>query len=151
MKDYIGSIFWIMVGIYVAVHSYILGLDSLRHPGPGFIFFLSALLLIILGSLDLAVTFIANLKTVKKEGPVWSGIRWQKILLVLVGLSAYVFFLNFGGFLPSTFLLMLFLFRGVEPTKWWIAIMNSLITTSASYLIFRIWLKVPLPLGVLGF
>lgn len=148
----VGCISWAMVGVYVAIHSYQLGLGHLNHPGPGFIFFLAALLLTILAAVDLAGTFIGKTKTEKDKmcTPIWSGFRWQKVLLVLGGLSAYVYFFNFVGFFLSTFLLMVFLYKGIEPTKWWIAIGSSLITILLAYAIFN-WLEVPFPKGFLGF
>lgn len=149
--QWVGSIFWIMVGIFFAIKAYRLGPGSLDSPGPGFIFFLAALLLIIFGAIDLAVTFKGRSKNDKDEESVWLGVRWQKVLLILVVLSAYVFFLNILGFFISTFLLMIFLFKAVEPNKWWIAIVASIITILASYGIFKIWLGVPFPSGFLGF
>ena len=147
----IGSIFWIIIGVYVAIHAYSIGLGSLQHPGPGFIFFLAALPLIFLGVIDLSGTFIGRSKRDKEEEPIWLGVRWQKVLLVLVVLSAYVYLLSVLGFILSTFLLMVFLFKAVEPTRWWIAIVSSLITVLFSYGIFGIWLKVPFPHGFFGF
>lgn len=151
MHYWMGTLFWIMIGMYVAIHAYQLGLGRLRQPGPGLIFFLAALLLIFLGILDLVGTFIGRSKTEKEEGSIWLGLRWQKVLLVFVVLLAYVYFLNVLGFVLSAFLLMVFLFKAIEPTKWRIAIVGSIITISISYSIFEIWLKVPFPRGFLGF
>jgi putative tricarboxylic transport membrane protein len=149
------SIFWTLIGIYVAIHAYWLGLGHLHSPGPGFIFFLAAVLLIVLSVADLLITFTgtgnAAIGGEKRETPVWSGVHWQKILLVLIAVSAYVYLLNRAGFLLSTFLLMLFLFKAVEPTRWWIAILSSIVTTTLSYAIFNRWLGVPFPGGILGF
>lgn len=149
----VASIFWIIIGVYTLIGAYRLGLGSLRQPGPGFIFFLAALFLTILGAIDLGSSLIGKSKADedKKEKPIWVGARWQKVLLVLVGLSAYTYLFNFLGFLTSTFLLMIFLFKGVERTKWWISILGSLITILISYGIFQLWLKVPFPQGFLGF
>jgi putative tricarboxylic transport membrane protein len=155
MKAHYGieSVFWLIIGVYTAVRAYRLGLGKLRDPGPGFIFFLAALLLVILSTIDLGMTFIRKLKIDKdkRDEPIWSGVRWQKVLLVLGGLSIYIYVLNFLGFLLSAFILMVFLFKSVEPTKWWIAIVCSLGTILFSYGIFQLWLKVPFPTGVLGF
>ena len=149
----IGNVFWLMIGMYIAIKSYLLGLGNLRHPGSGFIFFVAALLLIILSAIDLAGTFIKKPKKDQgiEEHPLWAGFRWGKVLLVIGGLSAYIYSFNFLGFSLSTFLLMVFLFKGVEFTKWWIAIMSSLITILISYGLFKVWLKVPFPNGLLGF
>jgi putative tricarboxylic transport membrane protein len=155
MKRYYGieSILWLVIGVYTAISAYRLGLGKLRQPGPGFIFFLAASLLIILSIIDLGMALIGKSKTDKdeKNEPIWLGVRWQKVLLVLTGLSIYAYVFNFLGFLLSTFLLMIFLFKAVEPTKWWKSILGTLITILISYGVFRIWLKVPFPTGVLGF
>ena len=150
--DRVAGIFWLMVGVYTAVDGYRLGLGSLRHPGPGFIFFVSALALSILSLVNLAVTFVAKPKEDgdKESDSIWRGLRWQKILFVLLGAAAYAYFLNILGFLVSTFLLMVLLYKGVEPTRWWIAIVSSLITVLLSYTLFVMWLDVPFPPGFLG-
>jgi hypothetical protein len=149
----VGSFFWLAIGIYAAISAYRLGLGNFRQPGPGFIFFLMALLLIILSAIDLGTTFIGKSKGEKEksDGPLWMGVRWQKVLLVLIGISIYIYIFNFLGFLLSTFLLMIFLFKAVEPTRWWVSILASTITILLSYGIFNLWLKVPFPTGVLGF
>ncbi len=142
-----------MIGVYVGIKAYLLGLGNLRHPGAGFIFFLAALLLVILSVIDLAGILISMSKKDqhREEQPLWAGLQWGKVLLVVGILSAYIYSFNFLGFFLSTFLLMVLLFKGVELTKWWIAIMNSLITILISYGIFKVWLKVPFPIGILGF
>lgn len=149
----VSSIFWVMIGIYVAIHAYKLGLGSFRRPGSGFIFFLAALFLTILSAIDLAETYNRKTKTskAKDEHPIWRGRQWQKIILVLCVLLAYVFFLNIAGFWVSTFLLMVFLFKGVEPTKWWVAIVSSLITVLCSYVIFKGMLDVQFRKGFIRF
>ena len=153
LHNQVGNIFWLVIAGYVTIHACQLGLGSFRQPGPGLIFFLSGLLLVVLSVIDLAVIFIEKPQKDKdsKERAIWAGLRWQKVLLVIGGLSAYVFLFDILGFIPSTFLLMVFLFKAVEPTKWWTAILSSLITIVFSYLIFKIWLDVQLPTGFLGF
>lgn len=149
----IGSIFWLIIGIYVTIAAYCMGLGRLHKPGTGFIFFMAGSLLAILSMIDLVGTFIRKPSTgdIKKEEPIWSGIRWQKCLFVVGGLSFYVGFFNILGYLVSTFLLLFFLFKAVEPTKWWIALGGSIVTTFLSYIIFNVCFMVPFPPGILGF
>jgi hypothetical protein len=144
-------IFWVVVGISVAIHAYQIGIGELNHPGPGFIFFLAGMILAVLGSFDLVGDLARRSETSREEPSLWSGIRWQKVLLVLAVLSAYVFFLNILGFVLDTLLVMLFLYKAVEPTKWWVAFIGSVITILISIGIFQIWLKVPFPKGFVGF
>lgn len=138
------------MGVFVAIHGNQLGLGRLREPGPGFIFFLSALVLVFLSTIDLAVTFFRKANGENAEEPIL-GPRWKKVLLVTGILFAYIYLLNFLGFLLSTSLLLVCLFKAVEPIKWWIAIAVSLITILISYLLFDRWLMIPFPSGILGF
>jgi putative tricarboxylic transport membrane protein len=149
----IGSLAWLVIGIYVAISAYRLGLGTFNQPGPGFIFFMASILLVILSVIDLCNTFVGQSKreTQGEETLVWSGLRWQKVLLVFMGMVIYIYLFKFLGFLVSTFLLMIYLFKAVEPTRWWISILSSLITISISYGIFSLWLNVPFPTGILGF
>ena len=153
MNNRIGSIFWLAVGLFAAIHSYQLGFGSFRNPGSGFIFFLSALVMLVLSAIDLAGTFIKKQKAdgERVEPSLWKEVRWEKVLLVLCGLSAYTLLLNLAGFWISTFLLMIFLFKGVEPTRWPIAVASSLITVSLTYVVFKVFLLVEFPQGFLGF
>ena len=148
-----GSIFWLIIGIYITIAAYRLGLGHLYKPGPGFIFFLAGLFLTFLSILDLLVNFVRKPEMDKnKEGvSIWRGFRWHKVLLVLGGLVVYVYLFNILGFFLCTFLLMFFLFKAVEPTKWWVAIASSLMTTLIAYALFKVWLKVPFPMGFLEF
>jgi hypothetical protein len=76
------SIFWLIVGVYVAVHSYRLGLGSFRAAGPGLIFFLAAQLFVCLAAVDLALNIFKNQGEGTSEGrPLWRGLRWQKVAL----------------------------------------------------------------------
>ena len=137
----------------MTIHALRLGLGSFRRPGPGLIFFLLGLLLVVLSVIDLAPVFIEKPQKYKDSGErvIWAGLRWERVLLVIGGLSAYAFLFDIAGFILSTFLLMVFLFKAVEATKWWIAIVSSLITVVFSYFIFKVWLEVQLPVGFLRF
>jgi putative tricarboxylic transport membrane protein len=147
----LGSVFWLLVAVYVAVSAYQLGLGDLHKPGPGSVFFIAALLLAIFSVIDLVATFVRESKEDTENRPIWSSLQWKKILLFIVFISTYIYFLNLLGFLVSTFLLMTVLFKIAESMKWWIAIFASLITTFISYIIFKVWLMVPFPSGFLGF
>ena len=147
IHDYIGGIIYLAVGFYVCLGAYKLGFGTFQEPGPGFIFIISGSLLAILSSADLLRTFLGK---VKNNRTIWAGFKWPKVIVVLAGLFAYVYFFELLGFPFSTFLLMLFLLTAVEPTKWWITIASSLLIVSVAYLIFDLWLRIPFPKGFLG-
>jgi len=149
----VSAAFWLVIGVVVTVHACRLGLGHLHTPGPGFIFFVASCLLIGLSAIHFIGTFTGRAGPFegKERADVWEGARFHKILLILAGVSVYIYLFDTAGFLLSTFLLMLFLFKAVEPTGWWVAIISSACTTAAALALFKIWLGVPFPEGILGF
>ncbi len=146
----VGSIFWLVVGIYALVQAFRLGLGHVNNPGAGFIFFWAASFLIILAVIDLVVSAKKQEREEDKKEALWAGLRWRRVLLVVVVLSTYIYFLNSLGFWISTFLLLVFLYKWVEPAKWWISVVGALITLLLSFAIFKLWLAVEFPKGFLG-
>jgi L-lactate permease len=70
---------------------------------------------------------------------------------VLASLLVYSYFLVPLGFLPATFLLLIFLFKWIEPHKWVTAICVSAVMVSVTYLVFAYWLGCQLPKGIFDF
>lgn len=142
------NIFWLVLSTAVCVESWSLKVGGLHNPGPGFLPFYTAILL---GFLAL----ISLLQTLKEsEGSaseIWGGIQFGKLAILLGALFLYVFLLDRLGFLLGTFLLLLVLFRIVEPYGWKTILLSSLLTVAGTYLFFVILLESRLPRGFLGF
>lgn len=148
--DRLTSLFWLLIGFYVCLHSCSLGIGKPSSPGQGFIFFLAGAGLSVLSVLHLLGTFLKKPREDVATKSVWSGLKWQRILLVLLGTVAYLFFFNLLGFFLSTLLFMILLFRIVEPTRWWVVILTALITVLVSYAVFARLLRIPFPRGFIG-
>ena len=145
------SFVFLAIGAYIVISAYHLGLGALRKPGPGFIFFLAGLVLLLLSALDLLTVFIRSKGKPPNPKKIDSGVRKKNVIVVLVALFLYIYFYDSAGFFLSTFLLILFLFKAIDPTRWWVAAAGSFFTTVISYLIFKVWLQVQFPDGILGF
>ena len=141
----------ILVGFYVAAGAIRLGVGSVSKPGAGFIFVWLAVILAGLAVIDLVNNIIENNKKSAVQKPLWKGFRWGKVIFVLAGVGVYAIVLDILGFILSTFLVLLFLFKVVEPFKWRDAIIGSVLTIAVVYAVFGIWLKVPFPSGILGY
>lgn len=148
--DRFSSIFWLLIGIYGCVHAYKLGLGKLREPGPGFIFFLAGAFLSVLSLINILGTFFMTEEENETKKQLWSGLRWKKNIIVLAGLVASIYSFSFLGFFVSTFLLLVLLFRVIEPMTWWNTILFGILTTSLVYLVFGLWMNVPFPRGLIG-
>lgn len=95
----------------------------------------------------LAAAILAKLYWEKKpqqEEPV------GKPLVVLAALAASIVGLSLIGFAPSIFLLLLVLFAAVERLSIVRSLAVAAAVTAVLFLIFRTWLRVPLPVGPLG-
>ena len=146
-----GSIFWFIIGGYVAIYAYLLGLGRFRHPGPGFIFFSGRFASHNSECHRSCRNLYRKTKRQTKEEQLYLVRSPMAKSLISLGMfSSICLFFKYCRFLLSTFLLMVFLFKGVEPTKWWIAIVSSLITILISYWIFKVWLEVPVPYRIFG-
>jgi len=70
---------------------------------------------------------------------------------MLAALFIYVLLLNLLGFVLATFLLLLVLFRVIEPYGWKMVLISSLLTITGTYFFFVVLLESRLPRGLLGF
>ena len=141
---------WLGLALFIGVEVWRkLPVGEWHDPGSGFWPLGAALLL---GGLSIANFVQSSLdKSVEDRAPWYPRQRWRTIVLIMASLVAYVFLVEWMGFLLSTFLLMAYLLRSVEPRRWAVVIGGSALVSAAAYLIFDIWLKTQLPKGILGF
>ncbi len=137
------------VGIGVCYGGYDLDLGTLPDPGSGFMFFWVGIIMV---GLSLGILIRAMRKTgIAGELKIlWTEIRLKKVVSILFALFLYAYIFVPLGFILSTILLLIFLFKAVEPQKWSWAILGAIISTFAAYGIFHLWLRSPLPKGFLG-
>lgn len=146
--DLISSTFWLVVGFLICEESFRINLGNFRNPGPGFFPFGSGL---VLRGLALVVMINGLGKGFGERKAFWEErTRWPKVVLTLVFIFVYGLLLEPLGFLLTTFLMMGFLLRLIEPQRWRTVIAGAVLSALGSYLIFQVWLEVELPKGFLG-
>jgi hypothetical protein len=146
--DLISSTFWLIVATLICVESYRHNLGDFQNPGPGFLPFVSGL---VMGGSGLLVMIPVLRKEVSEKKAFFEGgTGWHKVVLTLVPIFIYALLLQFMGFLLTTFLVMGSLFKFIEPQRWRTVFLWTIIATLGSYLIFRVWLEVDMPQGFLG-
>ena len=64
---------------------------------------------------------------------------------------ALVALLDTLGMVVGTALFLVVLLRGLDRVSWPVSVAVALATAAFTFLVFTWWLKVPLPVGVLGF
>jgi putative tricarboxylic transport membrane protein len=147
-RDRLTSLFWAGVGLYIAYEGYQLKLGTLGSPNCGFFIFWTGLVLTGL-SLVLFSRTLLWLKEAKDRQALWEGSRWSKGAKMMAALLLYTLLFKRLGFIVSTFLLLLFLFKGLEPQKWRVALVLAAATTAVCYVVFGVFLELQFPPGIL--
>jgi putative tricarboxylic transport membrane protein len=120
-----------------------------NDPGPGFLLFWIGAIMAVLAAL-LVTGALRGVGEVGALRALWAGTRWRRVLVVVAALVVYAALFEPLGFVLSTVLLMVFLFRAVEPAPWWLAVAGGVATAVTAYVVFGRWLGAQLPKGLLG-
>jgi putative tricarboxylic transport membrane protein len=148
-RDKWSSLVWLGIGLFICIGSWRLSLGTFHNPGPGFLSFFAGL---IVGGLALVVHLQSRRAPAEdaKVAPLWTNKTkgWRMVLTVLA-LLAYAVIMNYIGFLPSTFLFLVFLLKVIEPQRWSVAVLGSLAASIAFYCVFELGLQSQLPKGLL--
>lgn len=137
------------MGIGVCYGGYDLDLGGLHDPGSGFMFFWVGVIMIGL-SLSILIKAIRKKSQTGEMRSMWVHVQWKKIVAVLAVLFLYAYVFTLLGFILSTVLLLIFLFKAVEPQRWSVAIIGAVASSLIAYAVFQVWLGSQLPRGFLG-
>lgn len=140
--------FWLFCGLLLLEESYRLNIGVLRRPGPGLFPFLIGIIIVVFSFILLVQSPLNKFEKEEKKGKV----NYRNLILCLISLYAYSLIFEWLGFIPSTFLLIIFLIRfmGIEKRGWILIIMAAFLITTLSYALFKIWLHAALPKGIFG-
>ena len=117
-------------------------------PGPGFLPFWLGLVMAVL-----ATMLLVGAMRSREPGEPWlpRGEGLKRLALVLGATIALVALLNVVGMVVGTVLFMILLVRLLDRTAWPLTLAVAFGTAGINFLVFSFWLKVPMPVGVLGF
>ncbi len=135
-------------GLYVAFEGWRLELGTFQQPKAGFMVFWAGLVLFGLSTILFLNALLRRGQEETKS--LWQGVGWQKGAKVMGALFVYALVFRWAGFLISTFLLLLFLLKGIEPQKWHVAAVIAVATIAFCYLVFVVLLEGQFPAGLLG-
>ena len=158
MKKYLlaDGLIWVLLGIVICVGSITLKLGDFHTPGAGFLPFFAGVLLGIFGLILMLSTLLSLTREKKSKEDHKDPVKrpWRSFLnpsLTVVILFGYILLLEPLGFLLTTFICLLLLFKLSEPRKWVTPVVLSGSTAILSYLVFSVWLQCQLPKGLLKF
>lgn len=76
---------------------------------------------------------------------------WRRVGLMIGALAVSLLVLDKLGFLVTTALFMVVVVYGLGSRSWWTLVSMPLVAAIGLYVIFAVWLRVPLPKGILVF
>jgi putative tricarboxylic transport membrane protein len=137
-------------GLFAVAQARGLRFGTVAAPGPGF-FPLCLAMALCLAAVGLIVqTWRAALAGAPAPAPT-AGPRRFAVAGTLGSLLVYALVLEWLGFLLATFALLVFFFRALQRQSWLVVVAGSLATSLLSYLVFKTWLGINLPGGLLRF
>ena len=148
-KEWMINAAMFIIGVVFVIESLRLGLGSVRHPGPGLLPLYTGVALGLVASFSLVRAFLAPKGERDKEK--FFGPSIGNVVIILLGLVAYVFLLPWLGYIISTFMLLIFLFRAGGFRKWGLIVLLAFRATAATHLVFSSWLNLRFPKGIFGF
>jgi len=117
-------------------------------PGPAFLPFWLGVVMALLAAMQL----VGALRS-RDAGKPWlpTGEGRRRLAIVLGLTTALVALLNIVGMVLGTVLFLVGLMRLLDRLAWPLTLSVALAVAAFNFLVFTLWLKVPLPVGVLGF
>lgn len=146
IHDSYSAAFWFLIGVYFMWEGYDLRIGTLKEPSSGFLIFWAGAVLSFLSVITCIHALVSEESGYRK---LWEGGGWRNSLLVLLSGFVYVLLFPLLGFLLSTFLFMLFLFKCSGLRTWFNVFAASFLSVSCSWLLFYVCLQVQFPQGLI--
>jgi len=141
-RDFWSGIMFTVVGIGFAVGATNYSMGASARPGPGYFPLLLSVILAILGGIVLFKSL-----TIETEGgdPIGS-IAWRPLLVIVVGIAFFGVALPRLGMVITVPILILISSLAGDEFKWKGVLVNAIVLTVFSWLIFVAGLKLTIPL-----
>jgi putative tricarboxylic transport membrane protein len=145
-SDRYAALFFMAFSLFICQQAVVIGVGSLRKPGPGLLAFGAGAGIGLLAFVVLIRSLLSKREPVEgdqNEGTIHKG----KFLLICISLFVYAVLVNWLGFVLSTFLFVFFLLQTIQSERWWRSLVKSVLITAGNYLVFVLWLGINLPGG----
>jgi hypothetical protein len=147
--DRVGAVLLLAFGVWfatVALRNYTYW--GATGPGSGFFPFWLGLAMAVLAAL-----LLVRSARERDPGPGWipRGRGAARLLGVLGASVAFVALLPWLGMAVGTVLFLVVILKGLEAHGWSTSMAIALATAAVNWAVFTWWLRVPFPVGLLGF
>jgi len=148
--DMISSLVFLVCGVMITVISLRLHVGTFRDPGSGLFPLITGILMgIVAGGIFIRAhlrSISTGQKPLGEDKRLWHNKPAAAMMIMLL----YAITIDWLGFLTVTLLILFILFKAVGKLSIKVSLGGAILTAAISYLLFRVWLNVQLPVGPLG-
>ena len=148
--DTVAGVAFAAVGLFMIVETFKTPYLLEGVPGPAFLPRWIGIALMGVGAV-IAVNAIRARLPLESRVPWPDAVGWRRVALMLGALAVSLLVLEKLGFLLTTTLFVAVVIFGLGVRSWAMLVSVPLIAAIALYVVFAVWLSVPLPKGILDF
>ena len=143
-RDFVSGLMFIVVGVVFAVGATNYSMGTSAKPGAGYFPLILSVLMAILG----AVVLFKSLTIETEGGDPIGRIAWRPLIVIVVAIAVFGATINSLGLILAVPLLILISSLAGDEFKWLGVVINSVVLTLFSWLIFVVGLSVSFGVAV---
>ena len=141
-RDFVSGLMFVVVGVVFAVGATNYSMGTSAKPGAGYFPLILSVLMTLLG----AVVLFKSLTIETEGGDPIGSIAWRPLLVIVVAIAVFGASINRLGLVVSVPILILITSLAGDEFKWLGVIINAVVLTVFSWLIFVYGLKLTIPM-----
>jgi drug/metabolite transporter (DMT)-like permease len=141
-RDFISGLMFIAVGIVFAVGATNYSMGTSAKPGAGYFPLILSVIMAILG----AVVLFKSLTIETEGGDPVGDIAWRPLIVIVIAIAVFGACINRLGLVVSVPILIFITSLAGDEFKWTGVIINAIVLTAFSWLIFVYGLKLTIPM-----
>ena len=141
-RDFVSGLMFLVVGVVFAVGATNYSMGTSAKPGAGYFPLILSVLMAILG----AVVLFKSLTIETEGGDPIGAIAWRPLIVIVLSIAVFGATINRLGLVLAVPILIMISSLAGDEFKWLGVILNSVVLTAFSWLIFVYGLKLTIPL-----
>lgn len=141
-RDFFSGLMFLVVGVVFAVGATNYSMGTSAKPGAGYFPLILSVLMAILG----AVVLFKSLVIETEGGDPIGAIAWRPLIVIVLSIAVFGATINRLGLVLAVPILIMISSLAGDEFKWLGVILNSVVLTAFSWLIFVYGLKLTIPL-----
>ncbi|MDE2298923.1 MAG: tripartite tricarboxylate transporter TctB family protein [Burkholderiales bacterium] len=141
-RDFFSGLMFLVVGVVFAVGASNYSMGTSAKPGAGYFPLILSVLMAVLG----AVVLFKSLTIETEGGDPIGAIAWRPLIVIVLSIAVFGATINRLGLVLAVPILIMISSLAGDEFKWLGVILNSVVLTAFSWLIFIYGLKLTIPL-----